>query len=184
MKPQGAGIRWVRRTSFLIGSLCLLGVVGAALERLHQDKATPGPQGSTAAPLLADIRQFRTKSATLDPHEAALEWLRLLDRAVRLGPRKYHDGLASFDPDLRKPVSVQSVIAALPPPSAWPALRDQARLRSSQPGAADHRALVPLLVADVLLGCTCSRPAPLATTRSRPNFPRKRAAGHSNSIPC
>ena len=172
MKPQGSGIRVnpikrPRAAAFLVtcaiaGALCASAGVHAAapsdlldaravLEQLRQSQSANRPQGSSAAQLLADIRQFRATSATLDPKLAAKEWLRMLDRAAAPSPQEDRSDPALFDSDLRRPVSVQSVIAALPPPPAWPTLREQARQRTHRPGA-DYHAYVPLLIADILLG--------------------------------
>jgi hypothetical protein len=90
------------------------------LEAIKKNTPASTPQTSAAGQLMAEIRRFRSMSEESNP--GAVAWLAMLDRALKTGLPQRAPEAASFDPDLRRPVSIQSVVAALPGPSAWPAL--------------------------------------------------------------
>jgi tetratricopeptide (TPR) repeat protein len=94
--------------------------------------ASAAPAGqSEAAKLLADIGAYRGRSASLPDERAATEWLALWDRARALDPSRAASDYV-FDPETRRPLGLRSVLAALPKPSAWPALQRQAATRAKQ----------------------------------------------------
>ncbi|HEX9192731.1 MAG TPA: tetratricopeptide repeat protein [Burkholderiales bacterium] len=106
--------------------------VDTVLERIGKN-ATPAKAGSSEpAKLLADIVAFRGKSAGLPPDRAATEWLALWDRARALDPARVQSDYSATDAETRRPVGLSSVLAALPQPSAWPALRQKAVARAKQ----------------------------------------------------
>ncbi len=106
--------------------------VDTVLERIGKN-ATPAKAGSSEpAKLLADIVAFRGKSAGLSPERAATEWLALWERAHALDPARVRSDYSAMDAETRRPVGLSSALAALPQPSAWPALRQQAVARAKQ----------------------------------------------------
>jgi hypothetical protein len=112
------------------------------------------PQGksslSPARVLVEDIRKYRTTASTLTPEVAANTWIELYDRTFKLTavPGK---AAVEYDPDVRAHLGINSVIAALPPPSAWPALLAAVKKRSSGPDA-DIRSQTLVLLSEVLVG--------------------------------
>jgi tetratricopeptide (TPR) repeat protein len=144
---------------------CLVGASHAVIARdesglldartVLSDIAHSAPtQGQLSQPparvLLGDIRKFRTTAPTLTPEVAANTWIELYDRtfALAAAPRA---GAVEFDPDVRAPLGVNSVMAALPPPSAWPALLAAAKKRAAGSDA-DVRSQTLVLLAEVLVG--------------------------------
>lgn len=105
---------------------------------------------SPAAALLADVQRFRAGSDRLDAKQAARTWLELYDRAERLGSAQWQGDARSFDKDIGGGVNVQSVLASLPAPAAWPALREAATARAKMSPQA--RALALQLLAELLTG--------------------------------
>jgi hypothetical protein len=101
----------------------------AVIGALQKDGQGPHEQGTDAARLLDDIEHFRRQHANLPPQAAAGAWLGLYDRAVSIDARAAGDASA-IDIVTRRPVGVLSVIAALPAPAAWPALRAKAAARA------------------------------------------------------
>jgi len=99
-----------------------------------EGSASGGP-GSTSRPqqLVADIGKYRAGFRTLAPEEAARQWFALFDRATELGAAEGVGDFASFDSAIGNVVSVHSMLASLPAPAAWPALRGlaDARVESS-----------------------------------------------------
>lgn len=106
--------------------------------------AAPAP----AAELLSDLLGFRAGMAMMPPEQAAETWLRLFDRAIELGPMA--DNYDHLDPHLRAPVGPASVLASLPPPRAWPALRIKTKQRAQQ-RADDPKAIGLRLLSELLL---------------------------------
>jgi len=155
---------WTRYPSAAF-ACCLLGAPHAVIARdesglldaravLSDIAQVESPQGksslSPARVLVEDIRKYRTTSSTLTPEVAANTWIELYDRTVELTavPGK---GAVEYDPDVRAPLGINSVIAALPPPSAWPTLLAAVKKRSSGPGA-DIRSQTLVLLGEVLVG--------------------------------
>src|SRR4051812_13800395 len=155
---------WTRYRSVAF-ACCLLGASHAVIARdesglldaravLSDIAQVESPQGksslSPARLLVEDIRKYRTTVSTLTPEVAANTWIELYDRTFKLtaGSGK---GPVEYDPDVRAPLGVNSVIAALPPPPAWPALLAVAKNRSSGPDA-DIRSQTLVLLGEVLVG--------------------------------
>lgn len=163
-KRGGKSNSWRPYLAAVVGTLFTLGAISAAgahdaselldartiLKEIKKREPANTPATSPASQLMAEIRRFRSMSDESDP-DAAAAWLALLDRALKTGLPQQSPEAASFDPDLRRPVSVQSVVAALPGPSAWPALREQALQRAAR-SAGDYRQRGLALLAAVLLG--------------------------------
>jgi len=106
--------------------------VDGVLKRIGKG-ATPAKTGtSEPAQLLADIVAYRGKLSSQPAERAAAQWLALWDRARALDSARARSDYAAFDPETRNPVSLSSVLASLPQPSAWPVLRAQALARAKQ----------------------------------------------------
>jgi tetratricopeptide (TPR) repeat protein len=156
---------WRPYLATVAGTLLTLGVTHAAgahdtselldaravLEEIKKNEPGSTPKSSETGQLMAEIRRFRSMSEAPDPSAAAAEWLALFDRASKTELPQQAPDAASVDPDLRRPVSIQSVIAALPGPTAWSALRTQALQRAAKSGGDYHQRGLALLAA-VLLG--------------------------------
>jgi len=119
---------------------------------------------SKPAGLLADIRRFRAEAAAMEPRKAAEAWLALFDRAVDMGPVNLESDFRAFDVEARNMVGVQSVLAALPGPEAWPMLREAAAARAKR--APGHRTLALRLVAEFLTGDRAASAATLSALDS------------------
>lgn len=144
--------------AILAGFLCGFGAIEASelldAQTLLQRSPMQAPRQqdvestSPAIALLADIEAFRRGSERLTPEQAAKDWLGLFERARALGDVQQHD-IRAYDAAIGAPVGLASVLAALPPPGAWPALRDVTR---SLPGQAKdhHSALVLRLLGELL----------------------------------
>ena len=132
------------------------------------EKNVPGAQlqvASKPAELLADIRRFRAESPAMEPRKAAEAWLALFDRAVAMGPLGMESGdFRALDVETRNMVGVQSVLAALPAPEAWPMLREAAAARAKR--APDQRALTLRLVTEFLTGERAASAATLSALES------------------
>jgi tetratricopeptide (TPR) repeat protein len=124
----------------------------SVLKRIGKGTASEPPGSSETAKLLADIVAYRGKSASLPPETAATQWLALWDRARALGPARTSSDYSALDPDTRRPVGLTSVLASLPQPAAWPALRRQALSRAKQkpddPGSLGLQLITELLAGD------------------------------------
>ena len=133
----------------------VLGVLLGAdevLRRLQMGVASPrDAPPPDAAQLLADIRRFRGEADTLDAAKAATGWLALYDRAAALGQLRYEGDVSTFDTETSNVVGLQSVLAALPGPASWPALREGAGARAKH-APEDTRPLALRLVAELLTG--------------------------------
>jgi tetratricopeptide (TPR) repeat protein len=123
------------KTTGLLG-LCASFVITAAsasslldsrtvLQRIDTSAQASSKQTSPAASLMRDVEQFRTQSDSLAPAAAAQQWLSLLERAQKLGPVAWTGDYSTYDKLTRRMVGVKSVLAALPPPAAWPELNKQ-----------------------------------------------------------
>ena len=104
---------------------------------------------SDAATLLADIVRYRQESGSLAPVEAAKRWFALFDRAARATPPDQQNDFAAYDLVTMRAVGVRSVMAALPPPTAWQELRQEAVRRAAR-GTADREALSVRFIAELL----------------------------------
>src|SRR5262245_14860088 len=91
------------------------------ISQIKESAAASAPSGSASAQLVAEIKRFRVTTAD-SPRQAAATWFQLYDRAART--QAGLSDLAAYDIDIQAFVGVRSVIAALPAPAAWPALRD------------------------------------------------------------
>jgi hypothetical protein len=119
---------------------CLAGVASAGdlldaravLSDIKRNAPPRASRTSEAAALVSDVQHFRVSGEQLSPQQAAATWFQLFDRAVNSASRANPNDPGSFDGDLRRPVGVASVIAALPPPAAWHALQDEASKRASE----------------------------------------------------
>jgi tetratricopeptide (TPR) repeat protein len=119
-----------------------------AIEQKADDPAAGA--GSSSAQLLADIEVFRKESARLAPEAAASHWFALYDRAVKLGPPQLTD-ISTYDAATQSPVGAGSLLAALPAPEAWPALRAEASRRAAV-AKPDSKNLALRYLAEVLNG--------------------------------
>lgn len=119
------------------------------IERKTDDASTSVPV-SEAGQLLADIQQFRNEAATLAPRDAAARWFALLDRANKTGLVASSMEYNAIDIETMQPVGVKSVLASLPPPAAWPALRELAKGRAAS-APADREALALRFLTEVLV---------------------------------
>lgn len=146
----------------------LAALLGAdeVLRRLEKsaDSTQNGPPPG-AAQLLTDIQRYRREADTLEAAKAAADWLALYDRAAALGQAHYEGDVNTFDTETSNVVGLQSVLAALPGPASWPALREGAGTRAKQ-APEDTRALALRLVAELLTG------EPGAAARSLAEFER------------
>jgi len=103
--------------------------VDAVLARVGKATTVQKAGESDAARLLADISDFRRRSSDLPPQKAAAAWLALWDRARLIDPRRVASDYDAYDISVRAAVGLRSVIAALPSPEAWPAVRKLAEAR-------------------------------------------------------
>lgn len=78
-----------------------------------------------AKALMADIERYRAESGAMEPGKAVDAWLALYDRARKLDG----DGYLLWDAAVEGPLGAGSMLASLPPPAAWPALREAAKAR-------------------------------------------------------
>lgn len=126
--------------------------VDAVLARMAERDAAEARQAresDSAVALMNDIAAFRSRSAQLKATDAAAQWLALWDRAVaRRGSEEEFDE-ASVDPVTQEVVAPGSLLASLPDPQAWPAIRAQSVARAAK-APNDARALGLRLLAEVL----------------------------------
>lgn len=125
--------------------------VDGVLARIGKGLNAAQSGSSKPAKLLLDIVEFRGKLATLPADRAAADWLALWDRARALDSTAVAIDYTAFDIETGQPVSVHSVISALPPPSVWPVLRRQAAARVKQKPD-DVSVLGLRLITEVLVG--------------------------------
>ena len=120
------------------------------LDQIDHDAPAAQPPKSDGAQLVADIKDFRRSAEQLGPDKAALVWFQLLDRITTIaGPLRMDPG--SFDSEVPTSLGVRSLVAALPPPSAWPAMRSEAARRAGRTHQ-DYRTASVQLLAATLLG--------------------------------
>src|SRR5262245_35623723 len=110
-------------------------------------RAVPKASAESKA-LQADLERYRAEARTMEPKKAAEGWLALYDRARKLG----YDANLLWDVESRGPLGVGALLAALPAPEAWPALREGAKARAqkapNETGALGLRLVTELLTAD------------------------------------
>jgi len=137
-------------------------LIGADEVLRRLEKGIKGEQlasPTNATRLLADVQRFRVELATMEADQAAQGWLELFDRAARLGPVPFDGDFRVFDAGISNVVGPQSVLASLPGPAAWPALRQGAKVRAGQ--APDEARTLALRFVTELL--TADRAAARAT---------------------
>jgi len=153
-----------------VGALAIAGVpavaelIGADEVLRRLEKSIKGEQlasPSNAAGLLADIQRFRAESSAMEAGKAAERWLALYDRAASLGSVTFDGDLRVFDAEISNVVGVQSLLASLPQPASWPALREGANARAGQ-APADTRALALRFVTEMLAADHAAAAATLA----------------------
>jgi tetratricopeptide (TPR) repeat protein len=101
----------------------------SVLERVEKPDAAAQHAQSKHARLLADITAYRARARTLPPAAATSEWFALLDRAHEVAGTEWAGDYEGFDLPTRSVAGVRAVVASLPPPAAWPALRAEANKR-------------------------------------------------------
>jgi tetratricopeptide (TPR) repeat protein len=122
----------------------------AVLARLAQrDTVEASRTASPAAALMKDIAAYRSRSSQLAPPQAAAEWLSLWDRALAMGQQGNPGDLDAYDTATRNQAGPASLLASLPSPEAWPALRAEGVQRAAK-APASARALGLRLLGEVL----------------------------------
>jgi tetratricopeptide (TPR) repeat protein len=122
----------------------------SVIQLFQKDALNPEGTQSPAGRLLAEIERYRRDSRTMSPARAASTWFGLYDSAVKIGGPAIGED-AELDIDTRGAVGIASVLAALPPPEVWPALRDEA-LHRVQENPDRYQDRVLALLAQELLG--------------------------------
>src|SRR5689334_8587059 len=127
----------------------------AVLKKIETPPATAAVAARAPAPaeqLLKDIVAFRAQAATMNPRQSATTWFSLYDRAKSLDLKPWNPDYRLYDSDSQRSVSTGSVLLALPPPSAWPVLREEAKARAMRspqaPEVVGARLLTELLTHD------------------------------------
>jgi tetratricopeptide (TPR) repeat protein len=145
--------RGLGRAAFITGTLILAGAVAAAMvlmrDRYPVSAVMDDGTATAASRMLSDIRQYREDSKTLAPEQAVTQWFALYERANSLGEDDRDPD--AFDDILVGMVNEESLLAALPPPSAWPAFR-AAAVRRTDEAAAPTDMLTIRYLAEILDG--------------------------------
>ena len=124
-----------------LGQACADGVPlrGADLAIESITKSLADASASNAAPhdvarqrLQDDVRAFQIAQTNLPPQTAATNWLALYDRFNALPPLNPQQPQNMENGE--KPFSLETVIAALPPPAAWASLAEQVDRRPKPAG--------------------------------------------------
>jgi tetratricopeptide (TPR) repeat protein len=84
------------------------------------------------AKLGSDLEQYRKDLPSLDGPGAARRWFALYDQALELDEDSPDGDLEGLDFHTGQPVGWRSLLSALPPPAAWPALRAEADRRAQR----------------------------------------------------
>jgi hypothetical protein len=123
------------------------------LGRIEQPAATSAQPGqkSQAALLLADVRAYRAQSSQLSSADAAARWFELSDRAAKIDANAAQSDIAAYDPDTMRPIGMESMFVSLPPPSAWPSLR-QVAVRRAAATPRNREALALRFLTELLAG--------------------------------
>jgi tetratricopeptide (TPR) repeat protein len=128
------------------------------------DEAFPGteaaPKGHATLQLRQSIRDYSKSAAALTPEVAALQWLALADRFAALGQSS--SALSMEMP----PPSFTEIVAVLPGPQSWPALRSAVEARKPLQ-TRSVRDLSLLLLADVLTSNTRGQWTTLAALQAQ-----------------
>ena len=129
--------------------------VDTVLVRVAKRPVVAKAASSEAVKLLRDLADFHRTSGQLSADQAAMGWLALWDRARALDPARVAADLDAFDLETKAPVGLRSVIAAMPPPSAWPLIRQQATARAL--GKPDDTSGLGLrMITEILAGDTAA----------------------------
>ena len=138
----------------ILGAAVAAGVLGM---RAHEPAAVARTPSTAAGRLIAEIRRYRANASAMTPEVATRLWFELFERAG-----EFDDGgdpdLDAFDLGTSSMVGQRSMLAALPPPAAWPRFRAELERRTVMDPAPETLALRYL--AELLNG---DRPAALAT---------------------
>ncbi|MEK8034452.1 tetratricopeptide repeat protein [Ideonella sp. DXS29W] len=104
-----------------------------AAKALPKTTSPSDASSDSSLALLKDVQAFRSAQEALPAPEAARQWLALWDRAAKLKrPDDERDFERAFDPLVNDSAGLSSVLAALPRPEAWPAIRDAAQARATK----------------------------------------------------
>ncbi len=71
-----------------------------------------------------DLKSYADSSAEMPPHEAAKQWLALLDEGLTIPHRSYNGGMGGFG-GMGPPGSLDTMMEVLPRPKVWPELEAQ-----------------------------------------------------------
>jgi tetratricopeptide (TPR) repeat protein len=176
---EGGMNRWNRGsglTAFVIGIL-VLGIAiagGILLKRAHAQSADINAPDTEAAKLLADIRDYRANASTMEPGAALRQWFALFERAGAPGGDFSPADFSAFDTALPGMVSQQSLLAALPPPAAWPAFRAELERRVAHGG--EPKILALRYLAELLDGDRAAALVTLGQLENEDNADAVRAA--------
>jgi len=142
------------------------------LERIEHSAATHDvlaldPATKARTVFTNDIARFKETCAALPPNQAAAEWLALYDRYWLLPSGGISDRYSSGRYGASGVLSLQSVIAALPPPSAWDALATRIESRTATNKNEQMRECALHLFGDYLIGSNEKLQRDLATLESQ-----------------
>lgn len=111
------------------------------------ERAAPEPVQSPKQRFEADLEDFAARAATMNPKQAAAEWLDLYERFLVM------PDTALLSSGYQR-LEMKAVFAALPPPPAWPALAAHAETLPSPTGARRAERTLLRALSGVLLGDT------------------------------
>lgn len=134
---------------------------GAAVVLEQAAKAKPAPALKPAEKpddantiLRRDAEAFGKAAAGLAPEEAAAQWLALADRVAATDPDDPDGMMNRWRPGTTNetlgPITLAELVRHLPPPAAWPALRQAVEARPAGEKSAAKRRLVLLMLAHTL----------------------------------
>jgi len=101
-----------------------------AVEARHAGADQKAPATNESAQLSADLKTFTQTSGSLPAPEAARRWLELVDRAVKVQSHTRANDYMNYGRN-----DANALLAALPPPAAWP---DLARAVAARPPARNN----------------------------------------------
>lgn len=134
------------RTALLVvaAASVILAVAGYSADYLGaetvlQQALATNATAKTAAEILSpqqqlqtELKAFQTNVIALPAPEAAAQWLKFVDRFAQLpDERANYFGQRGAR---QEPLTAQDLIAALPPPTAWPELAGQVERRTADCG--------------------------------------------------